>query len=273
MSIHALQSFRLPFTVLLLLLILLMEEMMTMITVATMILLIQLILPGPALKARPVLLAKALRVEVVVVEEAAEVMVARQAPTPDPNERLFIQTLTLFRDAVDIWNRHTSAPRSTKSNLRNPDTFDGSDPAKLNPFLTQCYLHFAERTQDFPTDDDKILFMISYLRGTAQQWFAPNLYDPTAVPAWDGNFPVFVQELTVNFGLHDPVGDAEDRIRLCRMKHGDRIATYVIEFDQLALLTQWGDPALRHQFYEGLCQDKPWVDLAVAGQRITRPGR
>lgn len=56
----------------------------------------------------------------------------------------------------------------------------------------------------------------------------------------------------MNFGPHDPVGDAEDRIRLCRMKHGDRIATYVIDFDQLAFLTRWGDSALRHQFYEGL---------------------
>jgi hypothetical protein len=36
------------------------------------------------------------------------------------------------------------------------------------------------------------------------------------------------------------------------MKHGDQITTYVIEFDQLALLTQWGDSALWHQFYEGL---------------------
>jgi hypothetical protein len=97
MSIHALRSFRLPFTVLLLLLILLMEEMMTMVTVATMNLLIQLILPGPALKARPVLgdhpvrpvlLAKALRVEVVVVEEAAEVMVARQVLPARPRLRI-----------------------------------------------------------------------------------------------------------------------------------------------------------------------------------------
>jgi hypothetical protein len=36
------------------------------------------------------------------------------------------------------------------------------------------------------------------------------------------------------------------------MKHGDRIATYIIEFNQLALLTQWGNSALWHQFYEGL---------------------
>jgi hypothetical protein len=107
-------------------------------------------------------------------------------------------------------------------------------------------------TQDFPTNDDKILFVVSYLWGTAQQWFAPNLYNLTSVLAWVGNFPVFVQELTMNFSLHNPVGDAEDRIRLCCMKHGNQIATYVIEFDQLVLLTQWGDSTLWHQFYEGL---------------------
>jgi hypothetical protein len=149
------------------------------------------------------------------------------------------------------------APCCTKLNLWNPDTFDSSDLVKLNLFLAQCYFHFAERTQDFPTDDDKILFMISYLWGTAQQWFAPNLYDLNSIPSWNGNFPVFIQELTMNFGLHDLVGDAEDHIQLCCMKHGDRIATYIIEFNQLALLTQWGDPALQHQFYEGLpCQIK-----------------
>lgn len=160
-------------------------------------------------------------------------------------------TLQQFSQVMTTWARNAGAPRSTKSNLRNPDTFDGSDPDKLPSFLAQCYLHFAERTQDFPTDDDKIYFIISYLRGIAQQWFTPNLYN-TKVPAWDNNFVRFIEELSINFGPHDPVGDAEDRIRLCRMKNGDRIATYVLAFDTLASLTDWGDAALRHQFYEGL---------------------
>ncbi len=160
-------------------------------------------------------------------------------------------TLRQFSQTMSILVRNSGAPRSTKSNLRNPDTFDGSDPDKLPLFLSQCYLHFAERTQDFPGDDDKIYFIISYLRGIAQQWFTPNLYN-TKVPAWDNNFPRFIEELSTNFGPHDPVGDAEDRIRLCRMKTGDRIATYVLAFDTLASLTDWGDSALRHQFYEGL---------------------
>ncbi|KAJ7015743.1 hypothetical protein C8F04DRAFT_1171830, partial [Mycena alexandri] len=63
---------------------------------------------------------------------------------------------------------------------------------------------------------------------------------------------LFIEELSINFGPHDPVGDAEDRIRLCRMKNGDQIATYVLAFDILASLMDWGDAALRHQFYEGL---------------------
>jgi Ty3 transposon capsid-like protein len=146
-----------------------------------------------------------------------------------------------------------AAPRSTRSHLRNPDTFDGSDPAKLRPFLTLCALHFAERTQDFPDDDDKILYVMSYLRGVALEWFAPDIYDQSGtVPVWDGNFERFLQELQDNFGPQDPVGEAEDAIRSCRMKTGNHITSYIIAFDQLAVLTGWGDSAHRHQFYEGL---------------------
>ena len=173
---------------------------------------------------------------------------------PEANEALIMDTIRTFRDAINVFSARPAdlPPRSNRSNLRNPDTFDGSDPAKLSSFLTQCYLHFAERPQDFPDDDDRILYIISYLRGSAQQWFSPNLYDPTIIPVWDGNFAVFIQELTLNFGPHDPVGDAEDKIRVCRMKSGDRITTYIIEFDFLSVLTRWSDNALRYQFYEGL---------------------
>jgi len=166
--------------------------------------------------------------------------------------RVLLDTALTFRDVLLAFGQQVNAPRSARSNLRAPDTFDGTDPSKLAPFLTSCYLHFSERPQDFPTDDDKIFYIISYLRGSAQLWFSPNLYNTTVIPLWDGNFPLFIQELSLNFGPHDPVGDAEDKLRSCRMKTGDRIATYIIAFDQLALLTDFGDSALRHQFYEGL---------------------
>ncbi|KAJ7781922.1 hypothetical protein DFH07DRAFT_949610 [Mycena maculata] len=122
--------------------------------------------------------------------------VAPEAPA------LIMDTIWTFQDAINVFSTRPAAPppRSNQSNLRNLDTFDGSDLAKLSSFLTQCYLHFAERPQDFPDDDDRILYIVSYLRGSAQQWFSPNLYDPTIIPVWDGNFTVFIQELTLNFG-------------------------------------------------------------------------
>jgi hypothetical protein len=144
--------------------------------------------------------------------------------------------------------------RSSRSNLRNPDTFDGSDPMKLRPFLAQCYLHFAEREHDFQTDDDKIIYMMSFFRGTALDWFEPQMFDPdpNTVPAWDNNFPVFLQELQDTFGPDDPVGEAEDQLRNLRMQHSDHLSTYLVSFNRLAAYTGWGMAALRYQFYEGL---------------------
>jgi len=144
--------------------------------------------------------------------------------------------------------------RSSRSNLRNPDLYDGSDPMKLRPFLAQCYLHFAEREHDFVTDDDKIIYMMSFFRGTALDWFEPQMFDPDpdTVPAWDNNFPVFLQELQDTFGPDDPVGEAEDQLRNLRMQHSDHLSTYLVSFNRLAAYTGWGMSALRYQFYEGL---------------------
>ena len=166
-----------------------------------------------------------------------------------------MRALRSFTTAIDHYNTSaTMAPRSTRSSLKNPDVFDGSDPSKLASFLNQCYLIFADRPQDYREDDDKFFYIISYLRGTAQKWFEPNLFDPTpgAVPAWDGNFPLFIRELSIHFGPHDPVGDAEDNLWQCRMKSSDKISTYLLAFDTYAAITGWDDRALRHQFYEGL---------------------
>ena len=97
---------------------------------------------------------------------------------------------------------------------------------KLRPFLAQCYLHFAEREQDFKTDDDKIIYMMSFFRGTVLDWFEPQMFDPdpASVPAWDNNFPLFLQEIQDTFGPDDPVGEAEDQLRNLRMQHSDHIS-------------------------------------------------
>ncbi|KAF7362032.1 Retrotrans-gag domain-containing protein [Mycena venus] len=121
-------------------------------------------------------------------------------------------------------------------------------------------------------DDDKILFTLSYLWGTAQKWFEPNLYNQTlgAVLAWDENWLLFMKELTDNFDPQNPVGDAEDVIRQCQMKSSDRIATYIVAFDHLAAITGWGDQALHHQFYEDEMVHHTYVNNLPGNKEVAR---
>jgi len=69
---------------------------------------------------------------------------------------------------------------------------------------------------------------------------------------WLFTWYLFVEELRVYFGLSDPVGDAANLIDNLRMKPGDKIATYNVEFMWYAAQLNWGDTVLCHRFYQGL---------------------
>jgi hypothetical protein len=115
-------------------------------------------------------------------------------------------------EAMSLLARNSVAPpRSTRTSSHAPDTFDGSDPSKFATFMSQIYLHIAEHPQDFPTDDEKIFHIWSYLRGTAQQWFQPDIFADRLAPIlhWDGNWELFVQELATNVGPHDSFGNTQ----------------------------------------------------------------
>ncbi|KAJ7892789.1 hypothetical protein B0H14DRAFT_3427719 [Mycena olivaceomarginata] len=103
-------------------------------------------------------------------------------PPEDPLEQLLLATFGALKDALTRYTAAEASPHSNRSLLPNPDTFIGSDPGKLQSFLTQCYLHFVEHGQDFRQDDDRILYIMSYLWRSAQQWFEPNLYNQNPGP-------------------------------------------------------------------------------------------
>ena len=56
----------------------------------------------------------------------------------------------------------------------------------------------------------------------------------------------------MHFGLSDPVGDAASLIDNLRMKPGDKIATYNVEFMWYTAQLNWGNTVLCHRFYQGL---------------------
>jgi len=51
------------------------------------------------------------------------------------------------------------------------DTFNNSDPHKINHFLFQCRLYFCANALQFFTDKEKINFAMTYLSSVAQDWF------------------------------------------------------------------------------------------------------
>jgi len=133
-----------------------------------------------------------------------------------------------------------SAPKPHQSKACIPDIFDGSDPHKLNHFLFQCRLFFCANPSQFSTDEEKINFALTYLSGVAQDWFEVALQqeDLGYTQPWLSTWHLFVDELRVHFGLSDPVGDAANLIDNLRMKPGDKIATYNVEFMRYAVTPQ-----------------------------------
>ena len=95
---------------------------------------------------------------------------------------------------------------------------------------------------------------MTYLSGVAQDWFEVALQqeDLSYTQPWLFTWHLFVEELQVHFRLLDLVGDAANLINNLRMKPGDKISTYNVEFMQYAAQLNWSDTVLCHRFYQGL---------------------
>lgn len=168
------------------------------------------------------------------------------------NEEAPPSDIVRLAEVLERLTRKTSSsppPRSVK--VRKPDPFDGSDPQKLNTFLLQCQLAFRTDTRSFSRGQDKVSFALSYLKGTALDWFEPAIMrgeDPEWIDDWD----IFVEELQSNFGVFDPEGDAESKLQTLTMRDDKPCAKYLAEFNRLASRVQWSESALCFLLYKGL---------------------
>ena len=84
--------------------------------------------------------------------------------------------------------------------------------------------------------------MQSYLKDITLKWFEPDLLlmdDPNLCPFWMENYKEFILELQMNFGLHDPVGDAEHQLNHLTMKDSQHITKYMVEFNWI-MMQVWG---------------------------------
>jgi hypothetical protein len=109
-----------------------------------------------------------------------------------------------------------------------------SDPQKLRDFLVLCNLHFQDCPNVVADDEQKILFVLSFLKGATISWFELALMDPNNAGHWMWDFEAFIFKLESNFGPHDPIRDAKNLLTNLTMSENSRILKYNVEFWKLA---------------------------------------
>ena len=142
---------------------------------------------------------------------------------------------------------------SKRAKTKEPDTFDGSDPKKLNNFILLCNLYFWQNFA-YSNDAAKINFALSHLRGIELVYFKPFVIDSDNYPAW--MWSAFITTLRTQFGPINPARDAENSIDHLKMQDNQPIVKYNIEFNRLAIHISWDENILRHRYYTGLAE---WI--------------
>jgi len=198
----------------------------------------------------------------------------------------FLEIQDRLADALAALARNTvsaPAPVVTRSDpapkvkARAPDTFDGSDPSKLDTFVTQCMMYIALRAAEFPSEDTQVTFMLSYLKGAAFDWFQTELmhymqnFSTVAPPIWLSSSQTFLSELTRIFGPRDPIGDAISQLENLRYRDSGRAIRYTTDFNRHARRTGWNEAALYRRYYTGL-PDRLKDDLARIGKNPSLVG-
>ena len=98
----------------------------------------------------------------------------------------------------------------------------------------------------------KINYMLSFLKGIAVNYFEPLLIDPHANPTWANNYNELISELWTNFSPFNIEANTENELEWLKMHDNQKVAKYIVSFQQLSFKVNWGDTALCCQFYNRL---------------------
>jgi hypothetical protein len=189
-------------------------------------------------------------------------------PSEPPPEYNLARSLELLASKIGSLSGAPKTKGSVKP--RTPDVFDGSDPSKLDTFVFQCSMYVTARSVDFPDDQAKVMYALSYLKGNPLDWFQTELNDALAgddeTPAWFESYAEFLSELRRLFGPRDPVTDAMNALEALRYRDSSKATRYTIDFNRHGRRTGWNEQALARQYYKGL-PDRLKDEIA----RIGRP--
>ena len=100
----------------------------------------------------------------------------KYAPKPQPDK----DSIPNLTEAITLMTKelkcHNSTPNASGANAKKPNTFDGTDPKKLNNFILLCNL-FIQNNSTYSDNEAKFTFALSYLHGIALDYFELTLMD------------------------------------------------------------------------------------------------
>jgi Ty3 transposon capsid-like protein len=160
------------------------------------------------------------------------------------------QFMSMSEAIIGLQNRinELSNTGTHDTKVLDPEPFFG-DRSRLRDFISQIRLVIQAQPSRFVTEQQKVIFTVTFLRGPAFSWIQPYL-ESTEAPLLLHSFESLITELKRVFGDPNQVASAERQLR--QLKQTRSVTQYASEFRRISSLANWNDPALKSQFYVGL---------------------
>ena len=142
-------------------------------------------------------------------------------------------------------------PAQRRNVTAEPEPF-GGDRNKGRQFYQQCWVYMRARPTDFPTDEDRMLFILSWMKtGPAAVWAGTITQKLMEGRTPFASFSDFIAEFKSRFTLTDEAGNAANRLET--LEQGARaVDDYATEFLALSDLSGYGEVELQRKFKRGL---------------------
>ena len=93
---------------------------------------------------------------------------------------------------------------------------------------------------------------MSFLKGTALNYFELFLDTPDNEPAWLKDYELFIKELLINFSPYNALVDTEVELNTLIMKDSHKATRFFVDFFWLSTLCNYNDRALLWKAYSAL---------------------